>query len=214
MNAPKTKPNPGARHEPDTDPDVAQAESAQASPSAQGKKLPHASRLPQGAPPEDLQTTAEAAMNIPDPDTDPRAFWAAIAGVAPDQLIFPPAPGALQRRWIRWRTQHPRIEAGLARALRLWRIVWFGPHHPDPAPMPAIPINLAPWTNQPLAHHYDAGDAPARIRDRLLWSLSHPVTRYETHAWRCAARTDTALSLRIKTMRCTLAGKPQGGASQ
>ncbi len=155
-------------------------------------------------------------MTIPDPDTDPRAFWACVAGVAPEQLLFATDPHPLRRRRSRWLERRPRVHAALTRALHLWRLFWFGPHHPDPAPMPPVPLNLAPWTNRLLAHPDDAGDAPvgARLRDRLLWCLSHPATRYETHAWRCAARTDRSPAQRLESLRRSLAGKPRGAAEQ
>ena len=149
-----------------------------------------------------------------DPASDPRAFWASVAGVAPDQLVFPRAPSRLLRRWTRWLDTHPRIDAYLARARRPWRILWFGPHHPDPAPLPPTPVNLAPWTNHLLPHSDETPDKSglARLRDRLLWHLSHPATRFETHAWRCRSRADMQPAWRLRTLRNTLAGQPTGPA--
>ena len=116
------------------------------------------------------------------------------------------------RRWTTWLARHPRIRTAATRAQHLWRIFWFGPHHPDPAPLPRTPLNLAPWTNQLLPHPDDGPDRPVLIRlhDRILWHLSHPATRFETHAWRRNARADAALPWHLHRLRRTLAGKPPG----
>lgn len=215
MTTRQTGPARAMQHEPQTPPHPA-PDQGRKDPVAQGAKLPSAPRPPQAAPPQELRPAARTPMSTPmntlDPVTDPRAFWAAVSGVAPDQLIFAPGPARRTRRRARVRDGHPWILAGAARLLRLWRILWFGPHHPDPAPLPVTPLNLAPWTNTLLP---DPRAAPgrsglARLGDHLLWHLSHPATRYETCAWRSAARADQPLIWRLRALRNTLAGKPSG----
>lgn len=200
--------------EPQTLRNPAQDQGAQDPASAPRPDLPSAPCPPQDAPPQDQHAakTTDLALIPPDPDTDPRAFWAYVAGVAPDQLIFAPQPSPLLRRWAAWRCAHPRTDTLLARGLHLWRIFWFGPRHPAPAPLPRTPLNLAPWTNQLLPHPAETPhrSGPARLRDYSLWYLSHPGTRFETHAWRCSRRADIALGWRIEALRNTLAGKPSG----
>ena len=179
---------------------------------AQGKKLPSASRSPQTAAAQDHCDPPRAAMKAPDPMADPRNFWASVAGVTPDQLVFASGPGFFARGWIRWFGNRPWISAGPAHLLRLWRVFWFGPRHPDPPLLPPTPLNLAPWTNQilPDPRVTPAGSAIARLRDRLFWRLSHPATRYETHAWRYRVRANVQLVWRLKNLRNTLLGRPSG----
>ena len=149
---------------------------------------------------------------IADPAIDPRDFWAAVTGVRQDQLIVPPGPSPLMHRWTRWRRTYPRLDAFAARTQRLWRIFWFGPHHPDPPSLPVTPLNLAPWTNRLLPHPDETGNRIGLVRlyDRSLWHLSHPATRFETHAWRCKARAEAPLSGRLHCLRRTLTGQPPG----
>ena len=211
MNTRQTGPAPATQHEPQALPHPAQAQGRKDQ-VAQGAKLPSAPRPPQAAPPQELRAAARAPMNTLDPVTDPRAFWASVAGVAPDQLVFAPAPSRLKQRWTRWRDTHPRTGAGVARMLRFWRILWFGPHHPDPVPLPVTPLNLAPWINTLLPEPRLIPGRPrlSRLADHLLWHLAHPATRYETCAWRSAARAERPLIWRLRSLRNTLAGRCSG----
>ncbi len=211
MSNQQAKPTLTVGHEPQAPRNPAPAQSAKG-PAMQGEELPPAPRPPQAAPPQDRCDTTRPAMTVPNPLVNPYVFWAAVAGIAPEHLIFPPGPSPLRRRCTRWLENHPRIGAGAARIVRLWRIVWFGPRHPDPAPLPLTPLNLAPWTNQRLAgpEALSDGSRLSRFRDLLFWHLSHPATRFESHAWRCKTRADAQLAWRLRTLRNTLAGRPSG----
>ena len=211
MNTRQAGPDPAAKHEPQAIHHPAQAKGRKDK-AAQGAKLPSAPRPPQAAPSQDLRIAAHATMTAPDPMADPRAFWAAVAGIAPEHLVFAPGPSPLLHRWTRWLETHPRTGAFAARTLRLWRILWFGPRHPDPACLPRTPLNLAPWTNRllPDPRVTPGGSRLSRFGHYLLWHLSHPHTRYETHAWRCKARARLQPAWRLRCLRNTLAGQPSG----
>lgn len=212
MNSPQTGPTP---HETQTSSNHAQNKGPQGTLPAQGTKLSPAPGSSQDTPPE-TQCISPAppgpTLIPPDHVTDPRAFWASLSGVDPDQLIFPPPPSSLECRRNTWMQKHPRLGSFRARLLRLWRKLWFGPQHPEPAHRPAIPINIAPWTNQRLPHPNEDRSTTLLLRflDRLLWSLSHPETRYETHAWRCRRRIGTQPFWRLRHLRNILAGQPPG----
>ena len=165
--------------------------------------------------PDVPQTTARAQNSnrsspqviAPDPDQDPRAFWAAVAGVEPDRLVFPPARGGGSATALLHR--HPRIEALVHRALHLWRCVWFGPHLADPPARPIAPLNLAPWTHDLLSDPRKARGARGtpHLWDRLIGYLSHPDTRFETHAWRMRRRAQAHYAERFRAGRALLAGR-------
>ena len=199
------------RHEPQTPRNPAQTQGPKVQ-VAQGENLPTAPRQPQTATVQDHYNSSRAAMSSLDPMIDPFSFWASVADVTPDQLVFAPGHSPRSRRRTHWLGNRLWISAGPARVLRFWRIFWFGPRHPNPPLLPPTPLNLAPWSNQllPNPRVTPAGSAVTRFRDRLLWHLSHPGSRYETHAWRCEVRANVQLIWRLKTLQNTLAGRSSG----